>query len=427
MTTSSTIGNSPSPSSTPETGLTLDATGNNNSENSFSSSLNRDTKLPLQNHLQSDHKSPQESIIDLLATVEGELQAKDAYIRHLQDLLGRNGQNSKNGQNSQNGQNARNGVNGQNQQLPRQYQTNQHPQNRNVQPHHGKNVQKPVLYHQPPNWMHKTITDSTNSSPFFSSSISTSVSPTTTTESQFAAHYKSLLYAIKAAAESHVHAKNVLQTVQYYEIDGNRSQNGQKSQNLPSGPDFSPNLLNQTASATEISSKVNENTALIFNTSIALNRISNYEKTELAKVESNLISVQSELEQTKQQLKHLQVELKKERSAAEGARCAFRLAVDDCFDLSKRIQFLEAKLEKNGEKSGKKDGKSKSGFLPSLLKAGGSAGTGRKLKNLKQFNWYVFQNMFISTFSYFNKKISTNQRKRNPTRIRFLRRATSSL
>jgi len=366
MTTSSTDDDSRSASSTPETGLTLDTTGNNKSINSCTSSSNRDTELPQQKNFENNDKSPQESIIDLLATVEGELQAKDAYIRHLQNLLNRNGQNSRNGQN------------GQNQQIPRNFQNSQNPQNRNVQLPHGKNVQKPFLYHQPPNWMHKTITDSNNSSPLFSSSISTSVSPTTTTESQFAAHYKSLLYAIKAAAESHVHAKNVLETVQYYEMVENSSQKGQNSKNQSPGPTFSSDLLNQTAEPTTISSKVNENTALIFNTSIALNRISNYEKTELAKVESNLISVQSQLEQTKQQLKHLQVELKKERSAAEGARCAFRLAVDDCFDLSKRIQFLEAKLEKTGEKTGKKEGKSKSGFLPSLLKGGGSAGTSTK-------------------------------------------------
>ena len=98
---------------------------------------------------------------------------------------------------------------------------------------------------------------------------------------------------------------------------------------------------------------------------------------------SPLISVQSELEQTKQQVVQLKTELKKEQIASEGARHAFRLAVDDCFDLSERILVLEEKLNEKIERSEKvgirKENKSKSvtGFLPSLLKSG--TGTERKL------------------------------------------------
>ena len=75
----------------------------------------------------------------------------------------------------------------------------------------------------------------------------------------------------------------------------------------------------------------------------------------------------------------MKTELKKEQNASEGARHAFRLAVDDCFDLSERILVLEEKLNEKSEKALRKETKSKSvtGFLPSLLKSG--AGTERRL------------------------------------------------
>ena len=110
---------------------------------------------------------------------------------------------------------------------------------------------------------------------------------------------------------------------------------------------------NQVTSTTSKTSKSKLQKILLEESKLSSNfnkLIDSYDQSELNYVEQKLYKVENELKECKKQMRKYKNQIKNDKLVNLKLHSAFKLAIDDCIDLSKQIQYLEGvnlKLEES--------------------------------------------------------------------------------